>query len=561
MPLCSRQICVLMMSLSVAIVSADQTPGINKYRQILKDRRRAQQGGGNNSGGGNGGGSNGGGGNGGGGNGGNGGGGNGGGGNGGGGNGSGGGDYNIRFNKIPFIDAADADSGLFPLRSRDFPLRGGNINIMKTKTLCGSVTGLDDYEILVDVPTLITENEFMHGYPTHATSDKSSVFWDQFEEVCYIQLKRLQNGNAPASSINLPLPEIFAGFNLDMVAEAVHDEYPNTHQSNNIARMLGAGGVTIDNNVIPRRSNAQFLRGPVLLADMNTWALGLIGPHSFAAKYAVGRARPEEIAWAIYQGIIPRSDLRGRTRDAFDDVVTKLENMGGFTAAADFTAYDEGSPAHPSWPAMHSAASQTSFWMSVVLDLTPDQLCQARLVDYVVAYARTVAGVHYPDDNIDGLNLGQAVIVNLLPQHLKNEYNADIEAVSAKIIQQKYDWNTFDPSDPCPFLVTTTSPVCVDLKPGGNWGVGTFTCDTYDTPGKEYCLHTEVATACCFCGGGGEDTTPSSPMTSPMCVDLKPGGNWGAGGYTCDTYDTPGKEYCQHTEIAAACCFCPDVSL
>ena len=66
----------------------------------------------------------------------------------------------------------------------------------------------------------------------------------------------------------------------------------------------------------------------------------------------------------------------------------------------DFTAYAEGSPDHPSWPAMHSAGASASLWIAVVADLTPEQLCQARRLDYAIAFARTVAGVHYPDDNI-----------------------------------------------------------------------------------------------------------------------------------------------------------------
>jgi len=49
----------------------------------------------------------------------------------------------------------------------------------------------------------------------------------------------------------------------------------------------------IDNEIIPQRSAFQFLRGPVMIADMNTWGTSIVGPHSFSAKFAVGRARPE----------------------------------------------------------------------------------------------------------------------------------------------------------------------------------------------------------------------------------------------------------------------------
>jgi len=363
------------------------------------------------------------------------------------------GDFLIRFNKLSFIDIFDSDRGLLPLRVDDFPVRDNTLDILKRKTKAVSVTDLDDYEVKLDVLDVIENGRFMNGYPTHATSEKNSVFWDKFLEVCEMQLARMRDPNAPASSISLPLPVIWEGYNLDMVAQAVRDEYPNTHQATNIARMLGNNEVVVDNNIIPRRGYEQFLRGPFMLAHLNTWALATIGPHSFAAKYSVGRARPEEIAFAISEGNIRMQDLPNDVRNAMEDI---LDRFGGsLPAATSFTAYSEGSPRHPSWPAMHSAASQTSFWMSVVLDLTPEQLCEARKVDWAVAYARTVAGVHYPDDNIDGLNLGQNVISALLADYLEYKYGADKSVVEAKIESMRFDWNAFDPSDPCPFATTS----------------------------------------------------------------------------------------------------------
>ena len=52
-------------------------------------------------------------------------------------------------------------------------------------------------------------------------------------------------------------------------------------------------GLKIDNNIIPKRSTVQFLHGPVMLADILTWAISTVGPINFGAKYHVGRARPE----------------------------------------------------------------------------------------------------------------------------------------------------------------------------------------------------------------------------------------------------------------------------
>lgn len=61
-------------------------------------------------------------------------------------------------------------------------------------------------------------------------------------------------------------------------------------------------------------------------------------------------------------------------------------------------------------------------------------------------------GVHYPDDNIMGLNFAQEIISQALPEYLKERFHADPAAVARKIKKYKYDWNDFDPEDPCPFL-------------------------------------------------------------------------------------------------------------
>jgi len=360
-------------------------------------------------------------------------------------------DLGIRFSKVAFPPDADnfANQVTLPLTADDFKISSSNndlLDILK-ESICPSVTKLDDYEIYFDVLDII-EGDFVGGYPTHASNDLASPFWGKFREVAEVQaLRRVDNGSDPAIDL-MPLPEIWNGYSLDAVAEAVHDEYPNYHQAKNLARMLDRGqGVAyeIDDEIIPQRSAFQFLRGPVMIADMNTWGTSIVGPHSFSAKFAVGRARPEETAWSIKTGGIPRQYVPS-------DIFDMISDIPDFNAAVDFTAYDEGSPRHPSWPAMHSAASQTSFWLDIVLDLTPEELCQARLTDYGVAYARTVAGVHYPDDNIDGLNIGQEVIALALPGYLSLKYGADEQSVRSKIEEKRFNWNDFDPQNPCPFV-------------------------------------------------------------------------------------------------------------
>lgn len=124
-------------------------------------------------------------------------------------------------------------------------------------------------------------------------------------------------------------------------------------------------------------------------------------------------------------------------------LVELIESMN-LTNATSFTQYPEGSPRHPSWPAMHSAASSASLWLAVVADLTPEQYCQVLRMDHAVAYARTCAGVHYADDNIDGLNMGQEVVSERLAKHLAETYGSNEKAVKAKIRKKRFDWKTFD---------------------------------------------------------------------------------------------------------------------
>lgn len=59
-------------------------------------------------------------------------------------------------------------------------------------------------------------------------------------------------------------------------------------------------------------------------------------------------------------------------------------------------------------------------------------------------------GVHYPDDNIAGLNLAQEVLARALPQLLRDKYNANPFNVARKIRQNRFDWRNFDPKNPCP---------------------------------------------------------------------------------------------------------------
>ena len=215
-------------------------------------------------------------------------------------------------------------------------------------------------------------------------------------------------------------------------------QFPGVHHIKLLEGFLKEG-VQFDRNIIPSKSANDFVRGAVMLADLNTWCMATVGPHNFGLKWQNGRARPEEVANMIRLGQIDPS--------YYPPAISAALSQLTFSDPTEFTAYDEGCPPHPAWPAMHSAASAGSLWMALVLNLTPEQACEARAVDYAISYARTVAGVHYRTDNIAGLTAGQEILARKLPRYMAWRYGSDPYAVKEKIKSIRFDWNEYLTSD------------------------------------------------------------------------------------------------------------------
>jgi hypothetical protein len=278
--------------------------------------------------------------------------------------------------------------------------------------------------VLPSDPQVVVQPDFLPK-PTHPGDPG---FWSEFEQI--IDLQAARRGGAQASEM-LDVPKIFEGYSMNEAAEAVRADFPNKWPTA-LAEQFLKEGAKIDRSIIPQRSQADFVNGPVLLARTIGWAVSEVSPSAFACKWNEGRARPESVAWAVHNG-----DL-----DAPPHIKEKVAQMK-LTKAEDFTAYQEGSPRHPSWPAMHSAASSSSLYMAVVMDLKPEQIAEARRLDYAVATFRSAAGVHYDTDNRAGLALGQEVIAQQLPEMLA-EYGADPDAVRAKIEKVRHDWYAYE---------------------------------------------------------------------------------------------------------------------
>lgn len=123
--------------------------------------------------------------------------------------------------------------------------------------------------------------------------------------------------------------------------------------------------------------------------------------------------------------------------------VTPPHTSNTVTAATHFTAYRPGSPVHPSYPAMHSAASNWSFVCQIVYKATPQMVCEAIKTDFAVSKARTCAGVHFETDNIDGLNIGQEQAARFLDYYFM-EMGGEIDYIRQKIADKRFDWRKVD---------------------------------------------------------------------------------------------------------------------
>jgi len=338
-------------------------------------------------------------------------------------------DLGLRYNKIKFKDDIVPEGAMLPMMPEDYPLDLATAQWFR-KSLCPSIiVEADCNECDISFKYLI---DSVGGLPSNPSSDITSPFWENFREVVDMQEKRLNNASV---SEFIPLPVIWQGFNISDVADAVHNEILGIYHLD-LIKLFFASGSKVDTTIIPYTCTAEFLRGIVLVCYLNSWAVTAVGPLNFGVKYYVGRMRPEEVAWKIHTGEI----------EAPEDVVETIANFQ-LTNMTSFTAYPEGCPQHPSWPAMHSAASSASLWLPVVMNLTEAQVCEVKRLDYAISYARTVAGVHYPDDNIDGLNMGQEIIALKLADELHSKYGSDIDVVNEKIKLFRFDWNDFKMSD------------------------------------------------------------------------------------------------------------------
>jgi len=291
------------------------------------------------------------------------------------------------------------------------------------KPALGEHAGFDAWPLLDQ--GLFAPGPFHHGHVDDEEPTKRARLWHEFKEVAECQKMRMRG--VKTKEIMTVHPLFNAEDSIQDSANRVQADFPTQFPTQMLETWMGSkAGLTLDANIFHRPEcggGVEFVNGAVALGGLVGWAVSTVSPVAFATKWQVGRARPEEMAFNIRNGELKASKA-----------VTKLVKSVKFNDAAGFTAYSEGSPLHPSYPAMHSAASSMSAWVDIVGNLTDQQRGEGRLLDFSVAYYRTLAGVHFPSDNRAGLALGQYLVQRHLPGHLARLYACD--AASAKAIEE-----------------------------------------------------------------------------------------------------------------------------
>jgi membrane-associated phospholipid phosphatase len=292
-------------------------------------------------------------------------------------------------------------------------------------------------------------------------------FWKELWQVNTLQRIRLGLATSMRRKTKLPadlidLPALFEGFSFEEAAEAVRADFP-TEWPTKLAQQFLSNGTELDSAVISTRSPKDFVNTQVMLARVIGWAVSTVSPPAFALKWDQGRPRPEEAAAAVRNGLFDTLPEDKRPPEKLKYYINAVySGAPEDQTQVSWTAYKNGSPRHPSWPAMHSAASSASLYLAVVLNLTSDQLKEARKLDYAVAYFRSLAGVHYPTDNLAGLTLGQNVVAKELPDMLEEFYpgataGATKAAAEEKIkkLLEAHSWDTYEPRAACPSIHPT----------------------------------------------------------------------------------------------------------
>lgn len=214
----------------------------------------------------------------------------------------------------------------------------------------------------------------------------------------------------------------------------VQNDFPTKLITDLVIWLKDVGGAKIRKDLFPKRGYKVFTDGQVMVGHLIGWVIHTVSPTAFAHKYYWGMPRPEEVlgAWARGEYEVPTNI--GRELNSYVDKASIIKDERNFTL---YTG--EGSPTHPSDPAMHSAVAAIGLICSIIFDLTPELENECKKVSSNIAFGRTFAGVHYCEDNIRGLNMGEEVVAKILPDWLA-QWDANKAAVKELCLTKRTNW-------------------------------------------------------------------------------------------------------------------------
>lgn len=230
-----------------------------------------------------------------------------------------------------------------------------------------------------------------HGLPTPIHFEEEG-FAEQLQEV--IEVRRLvESGVYPAEFLarhhpepdrfdpyTMPPPLMNEGlsvYNPQGCANVVHMDNP-LDMPNAVLRWLNS----INTPLKAETGHIDFLEAVPAVVAATAKAIDRNLSKAFEAKYYFGLIRPEEALHNVYSGQSMTIDCRS------------------------LTAYPEGCPFHPSYPAGHGAAAAGVKALEDHFYLTNEVQDVVFDTAYLWSQFRTLAGVHYADDNLAGLAIG-----------------------------------------------------------------------------------------------------------------------------------------------------------
>merc|ERR1719469_488776 len=310
-------------------------------------------------------------------------------------------------------------------------------------------------------------------HPDSPRAEDRATYWKEVRELIALYYLRVNGVKSKEIfdqiALVSPTPVTYVFNPEDTIEDSaghVFGDFPTTHVTDFIlgqesnsetAELLGDTGyellnfkfMNMDEDIfqVPEcysQNQIEFVNGQVALGFILAWTINTVSAVAFGAKWAGGRARPQEVVWEIHEHGAEHFEY-----GVPNDIVMNIKAMELKNEKA-FTFDGEGAPPHPSHPAMHSAGSAISSWIQVVANPTQSQIDMAKHYDYSIAYFRSFGGVHYPSDNRAGLQLGREILGMNGPDFLGETYGCDDK--SSKQITDyatnkipHIDWGTYSP--------------------------------------------------------------------------------------------------------------------